>query len=226
VRILGIETSTHRAGVALADGERVVASSVLPEGAPHSSSLVPEIDRMLAECGIGIRQVEGIAVGIGPGSFTGIRLGLATAQGLSISLGIPLRGIGSFDALVAGCGLAAPRLCPIADAHSHGCYAAVYERAGGELTCAREPFVCRPEELRRVIAGDVMFIGPHLSRFSGVLASIFGPHASFDRSDRFPDAATAARLYESPRAILDDPPGSLVPLYLLPGVRVPPVTRR
>jgi tRNA threonylcarbamoyladenosine biosynthesis protein TsaB len=168
--------------------------------------------------------LEGIAVGIGPGSFTGIRLGLTTAQGLAISLGIPLRGIGSFDVLTADYAGRSPRVCPLVDAHRAGCYAALYERDGKGLRCTREPFVCRPQEMPELIEGEVFFMGPHLSRFRVAISAAFDTRVSFDNSDKFPAASSAALLFASPRALSDDPPGTVAPLYILPGVRVKSVS--
>lgn len=112
------------------------------------------------------------------------------------------------------------RVCVLADAHSHGLYAAVYERDGAECRRVKEPFVCRPEALPGMIEGEVFFLGPHLGRFREPLAALFAGRASFDAEDRFPSASTAALLFESPTAVRDDPPGTVAPLYLLPGVRV------
>lgn len=225
MKILGIETSTRTAGLAVAEGEKVAAETVLPREKSNSASLIPGLDRMLKEAHIQLGELRGIAVGIGPGSFTGIRLGLATARGLSLALGIPVRGVGVFDLLLADYRGDAERICPLIDAHSYGCYSALYEKAGGGYRRAREPMVCRPEELANKIEGDIFFLGPHVGKFRSDLKKLFGARASFDAEDRFPSAATAARLYDNPRAVHDDPPGSVGPLYILPGVRVKSVDR-
>lgn len=245
MNILGIETSTRRASIAVARGGEALAETVLPGDRSASAQLVPALDGLLKKCGLAAGDLDGIAVGIGPGSFTGIRIGLATARGLSAARGTPLRGVCGFDVLVAGCfgtagagehgiptlslspagrgmgrGGNAVRVCVLADAHSHGLYAAVYERDGAECRRVKEPFVCRPEALPGMIEGEVFFLGPHLGRFREPLAALFAGRASFDAEDRFPSASTAALLFESPTAVRDDPPGTVAPLYLLPGVRV------
>lgn len=258
MNILGIETSTRRAGLAIVRDGALLREAVLPEETNPSAQLVPALERLMNECGFVPAEIGGIAVGIGPGSFTGIRIGLATARGFCTARGTPLRGISGFDNLISGCaglkfgsGMATPpaaegqgapfslppcgggkgkgdfppRICPIVDAHSYGLYAAIYARAEAGYRREKEPFVCKPEELPERVGGEVFFMGPHLGRFREVLAGLFGPRASFDAEDRFPSAATAALLYDGPAAVRDDPPRTVSPLYLLPGVRVRSVTR-
>jgi tRNA threonylcarbamoyladenosine biosynthesis protein TsaB len=226
MKILGIETSTQHASIAIVDGNTVIAEANLTDGVRHSTTLLPALDALLKAHGVGLKEICGIAVGIGPGSFTGIRLGLATARGLSLSLNIPIRGICGFDNLLAGYEGAAPRVCPLVDAHTYGFYTALYASEGRSFSRIREPLVCQPGELVKIVEGATLFMGPLLSKFKGTLAQLFGERASFDDFDRFPTAATAAGLYESPLAIRDEPPGNVAPLYLLPGVRAKSVNRR
>lgn len=249
MNILGIETSTQRASLAVAAGGTLLAEVVLPGDANPSAQLVPALDGLLKRYGLAPAEIGGIAVGTGPGSFTGIRIGLATARGFFAARGTPLRGVGAFDNLIGGySGLSraedpnfppsslppggggvgrggAARVCPIVDAHSYGVYAAVYEREGMGYRLVNAPFVCKPDALPGLIEGGVFFMGPHLGRFRDLLAGIFGVRASFDAEDRFPSAATAALSFDSPAALRDDPPGTVVPLYLLPGVRAKSVNR-
>jgi tRNA threonylcarbamoyl adenosine modification protein YeaZ len=226
MNILGIETSTRRASIAIAADGALLAEVVLPEDANPSAQLVPALDGLLKKCGLVPGDIKGIAAGTGPGSFTGIRIGLATARGFYAARGTPLRGVGGFDNLLAGCAGDAALICPLVDAHSYGVYAAVYEREGTEYRRMKEPFVCRPDALPGLIKGEVFFMGPHLGRFRELLAGLFGSRASFDAEDRFPAASTAALLFDSPAALRDDPPGTVAPLYLLPGVRVKSVSRK
>lgn len=251
MNILGLEASTRRASIAVVRSGGAPAETVLPDDRSASAQLVPALDGLLKKCGLAAGDLDGIAVGIGPGSFTGIRICLATARGFSAARGTPIRGVCGFDALVAeyfepagaredgipsppfspggggaGSERGAARLCVVADAHSHGLYAAVYVRDGGKYRRAQEPFVCRPDALPGRIEGEVFFLGPHLDRFREPLAKLFAGRASFDTENRFPSATAAALLFESPSAVRDDPPGAVAPLYLLPGVRVKPAGGR
>ncbi|MCX6354652.1 MAG: tRNA (adenosine(37)-N6)-threonylcarbamoyltransferase complex dimerization subunit type 1 TsaB [Candidatus Aureabacteria bacterium] len=226
MKILGIETSTQKASIAVSDGNKVIGELFLPEGVSSSASLIPSLDTMLKREGIGREELRGITVGIGPGSFTGIRLGISTARGLSMALGIPLRGVGVFELLLTEYAGGAGRVCPLVSAHSYGFYTSLYEKEENGYRCRLAPFVCQPRDLPEKIEGEIFFIGPHLSRFREVLEKVFGRRASFDCSDMFPRASIVARLYESPTATRDEPRGSISPLYILPGVRVKSVSRR
>ncbi len=121
------------------------------QGGPlHTTVLLEEIERAAAAAG-GWQAVERIAVGIGPGSFTGLRVGIATARGLGLSRGLPLSGVGTLDALGRGLGEAAgarPRLA-ILDARRGEVAAALYAASGERLW---EPLLGSPEELAEKIA--------------------------------------------------------------------------
>jgi tRNA threonylcarbamoyladenosine biosynthesis protein TsaB len=101
--VLAIDTSTLRASVALVQEEPGRTPRVLAEGesdsARHSDNLLPLIDRVLAEAGRAIADVEAVAIGAGPGSFTGLRIGMATAKGLAFSMNVPLWAASSLAAL-------------------------------------------------------------------------------------------------------------------------------
>jgi tRNA threonylcarbamoyladenosine biosynthesis protein TsaB len=105
--ILAFDTATDVATSALvADGE------VLGERVSRAVTLLEDVDALLRQAGTRTRDVEALAVGIGPGSFTGVRIGLSTARGLALALGIPVAGVSTLDALAAG----APGAVPVIDA--------------------------------------------------------------------------------------------------------------
>ena len=99
--LLAVDTSTTKAGIALFDGE-VVAESVWLAGRDHGRHLMPVIEHTLARLGRQPSDLTAVAAARGPGSFTGLRVGLAVARGLQVGLGIPLYGVGSLDILANG----------------------------------------------------------------------------------------------------------------------------
>jgi len=99
VLTLGIDTATRTGGVALANGGRVIRSLACPLRLAHSESVLPMIDRLLEEAGSPLDAVAAVAVAAGPGSFTGLRVGLATARGLALGCGIPLVAVPTMEAL-------------------------------------------------------------------------------------------------------------------------------
>jgi tRNA threonylcarbamoyladenosine biosynthesis protein TsaB len=123
----------------------------LLEPAAHSQELLPELDRLIAESGTGWEDVTSIAIGVGPGTFTGLRIGVATARALGQSLGVGLKPVSSLEALAEG--LASTRddsddrpLLSVIDARRGQVFAALY-RVGDPLTGVWEPTVLDPDEL-------------------------------------------------------------------------------
>lgn len=101
MRLLAVETSTLAGGVALLDGERLVAEYLLDVGIAHSERLMAAVDRVLSDARWTTRDLAGLAVAVGPGSFTGLRVGIAFAKGLALALDKPTAGIGTLEALAA-----------------------------------------------------------------------------------------------------------------------------
>jgi len=99
--VLGLDTCLTACSVAVRDGERVIAhaSEVMARG--HQERLAPMAQRVMAEAGLPFTRLERIGVTVGPGSFTGLRVGLAFAKGLASALGVPLAGVGALEALAA-----------------------------------------------------------------------------------------------------------------------------
>ena len=108
MKILALTTSTPRFGAALVDGATVVASAEHDEEMKHAERLFPAVERVLAEAGWRREQLDAIACDIGPGSFTGVRVGLASAKGMALALDVPLWPVGSLEAMAAAAFALAP----------------------------------------------------------------------------------------------------------------------
>jgi len=101
MRVLAVETSTMSGGAALLDGERVVGEYILDVRVTHSERLMAAIDQLLNDAGWSAGDLEGLAVAVGPGSFTGLRVGLSTVKGLALALSIPVAAVPTLDAMAA-----------------------------------------------------------------------------------------------------------------------------
>ncbi|HEX8752151.1 MAG TPA: tRNA (adenosine(37)-N6)-threonylcarbamoyltransferase complex dimerization subunit type 1 TsaB [Solirubrobacterales bacterium] len=152
--VVGFDTATvDTAAGAWRDGE-VLEESLLGrsrEGRPrHATSLLEEVEKAAAAAG-GWDAVDLIAVGLGPGSFTGLRVGIATARGLGVSRGIPATGVCTLDAVAAGISEAGAdgRRLAVLDGFRGEVFAALYETDGSRTW---DPFVCRPAELAARVA--------------------------------------------------------------------------
>jgi tRNA threonylcarbamoyladenosine biosynthesis protein TsaB len=142
--LLGLDTSTPAsvAAVLRADGqgfEVLAPAARLAEPPAHASELLPAVDRVLEQSGLGFGELEAVAVGVGPGGFTGLRIGIVTARALAAAGGLELRPVSSLAALAAGTEEA--RVLALIDAKRGELFAALYEE-GKEVW---PPFAARPE---------------------------------------------------------------------------------
>lgn len=129
MRLLALETATGGAGLALAEGERVLAELVLGAERAVSEQLLPALDALLGLAGCGREEIEAYAISIGPGSFTGLRVGLATVKGLAFGGAAPVAAVPTLAALAAAVVAKGP-VAALLDARRGEVYAAVYPSAG------------------------------------------------------------------------------------------------
>jgi len=149
MKVIGFDTATDDTVVAAIDGEQTVSERALPPGdrrPVHSQALLELIDEAAAALG-GWKEVDRIAVGIGPGTFTGIRIGVATAAGLAASTGVPVVGVSTLDALarsILGRTRDMGAVMPLIDARRGEVFGSLNDEKGRPTG---EPFVCGPEAL-------------------------------------------------------------------------------
>jgi tRNA threonylcarbamoyladenosine biosynthesis protein TsaB len=149
-KTLSIDTATPRVDVALLDGEELKAEIRLSWPETRSAHLLPAIDYLLREAGWRLADLNLIAVGSGPGSFTGIRIGLSTALGLAQSLRVPMAAVSGLDALAFSVPHVGRRLGVALDAQRSQVYYAEYEGRDGCYRRVVHPILLRPEELGTV----------------------------------------------------------------------------
>lgn len=213
LRVLGIETSCVRGSVALVEAGKTLAVASHQRENAHEQSIQPLIEQVLARAGWSARALDRIAVGTGPGSFTGLRVGIALAQGISEGLEIPLVGVSSLEAMAA----AAPSHLPgarvaVLDARRGELFFAAYGADGRELMAPQ--IVESPaaaERLASTLGGPALLLGKDWG--GGATEGL--QHRS-DESD-LPHACWIALL-----AARREPGPPVVPLYLRPPTAVVP----
>lgn len=131
--ILAIETATLVSSVALATADTLLAEITLQTKKTHSELLMPHIGKIMESAGVKKSDLTAISVSIGPGSFTGLRIGLATAKTLAYALNIPLIGVPTLAALAYGCPIPGVILAPMLDAQKGNVYQALFEWKDGKL---------------------------------------------------------------------------------------------
>lgn len=191
--IIYIETSTALCSTALSRGGEIIAARSNDER-KHASLTAPFIKEMLDEHGLGVSDCDAVCVSMGPGSYTGLRVGVSTAKGLCFGAGIPMIGVGSLDTLVwqaidrnllpDGC----RHIVPMIDARRMEVYCAVFDVTGKQV---REiaPEIVTEESFADILAeGPVLFIGDGARKCSEVIKSA---DATF--IDACPEAASMLR---------------------------------
>lgn len=208
--MLGLDGALQGFSVAVAIGDACAARRAEPGPRGQAEAMLPMIQACLDEAGLGFPDIDAIAVTVGPGGFTGLRVALATARGLRLALAKPAVGISTLEALAAGVPEAARAgriILAVIDARRAEVFAQAF---APDLTPLTEPVVTSPAEAARLATGPVVLAGtgealvrPHLPE---ALAGVAPPE---------PDAATVARLV----ARRPPPPADLPapsPIYLRP----------
>ncbi|MBI5380039.1 MAG: tRNA (adenosine(37)-N6)-threonylcarbamoyltransferase complex dimerization subunit type 1 TsaB [Nitrospirae bacterium] len=188
--ILALETATSQIGVALVNEGGVLAERAYPPGEPPSLRLLEGVEEVCRAAVVPLEKLDGLAVSVGPGSFTGLRVGMATAQGLAFALEIPIAPIPTLEALAWSLPQATGFLCPILDAKQGEVYAAIYRyNPDGKLDTLLGERVITPRDLAASIRGPVTFLGEGAERYGPLLRQML-PHAEFAHSAaRYPSAA-------------------------------------
>jgi tRNA threonylcarbamoyladenosine biosynthesis protein TsaB len=222
VRILGWDTATAATAVAFVDtGPGGVAVQARHEPAPgerpgHARELLAAVERVLAEAGAGWEDVERLAVGTGPGSFTGLRIGLATARAAALARGLPLAGVGTLRALAAGAEADADPAEPVLavlDARRGEAFAAAWTRRGRELMA---PVALAPERLAervRALSARPRAVGDGALAFRAPLEAAGAVIPDDGSPLHRVSAAIVCRLAGTARTV---DPAAIVPQYLRP----------
>jgi tRNA threonylcarbamoyladenosine biosynthesis protein TsaB len=170
VKVLGLDTSTLTASAAVLDDDTVLAEDTADTaGGAASEALMPLVARVLERAGLAPRDLEAVAVGAGPGSFTGLRIGMATAKGIAFAAGIPLWAVSSLAALALGAVRrgATGTIMPVLDARRGEIYVGTYR---DDLTPLAPEAVMAPSGVP--VHGTVTLVGDALDAYRTELAGI------------------------------------------------------
>ncbi len=174
MKILGIETSMYAGSIAVSEDEKILGEYYFNTGPSHSEKLLPSIDWLLKELSIDKTELEGIAVSLGPGSFTSLRIGLAAAKGLSYALGIPIAGVCTLELMANNLPLAPFTICPLIDARRGEVFTAFFESQEGRVVRISEDMVLSAENLAGKIKDRTILIGEGALLYSDFLEDIMG----------------------------------------------------
>jgi tRNA threonylcarbamoyladenosine biosynthesis protein TsaB len=214
---LGIETATERVSVAVGGHEGVIGLFEVTRGRRHAETLVPAIEFVCERAGIELDEIGVVAVDVGPGLFTGLRVGLASGKAIAHALRIPMIGISSLDLLAFPCRHADRVVVPVIDARRGEVFYAMYRQVPGGTQQVAEPAVGPVDELVADLLArsqDVLLVGDGAIRYHDEILEGF--HAEFG-GDAHPSAAPLVQLAHA-RALREEwvNPWEIEPVYLRP----------
>ena len=221
MEILSLETSTKTFSLAVSDHQKILTSRHFKLTQVLSSSIIPAIDGILKKSGLALKDLDGFAIGLGPGSFTSLRVGLSTVKGLAFVTGKPIVGISSLDVLAMNApSMVGAPICVVCDARRNLVYSCLYQRSKNGLERTSEYFLTEIDEILNKIKGTVFFVGDGIGLYKEKILAR-GPE-SFStllakEKDWYPHARYLAEL-ATPRFLKKefDAIDKIVPLYLYP----------
>jgi tRNA threonylcarbamoyl adenosine modification protein YeaZ len=217
MKILGIDTSTKYLSVALIEDNDVLVAIDIKKELQHSTLLIPTIDKTLGKCNLKLKNVDAIALSIGPGSFTGLRIGVAACKAFNMALGISIIAVPTLDAIAYNfIEEEGELLCPLLDAKKEKAYACFYEKTGLEgvsLKRLSDYLLLDIDSVLGKIKRPTLIFGDGIGLYAGHLRK--NRYAEISTKEWYPKADIVAKL-ALPRAQKKEftNPDGLVPMYL------------
>ncbi len=233
MKVLGIDTSTALLSAAVLDDGRLAAESAResvqardrrPGRSNHAEGLIPLIEEVLGRAAMDFPGLSLLGVAVGPGSFTGLRIGISTAKGLVYGSDTPMVGVRTLEAVAYRVppGDGSTFVCPLMDARKGEVYGALYRRTATAFECLIEDTVAAPESLVRQVeaaaSAPCVFVGNGARAYADLIARCTGGRARITAGDEFPTIASAvARIAEARfRAAPEKAAEPLTPHYIRP----------
>jgi tRNA threonylcarbamoyladenosine biosynthesis protein TsaB len=220
MRVLAFDTSADVTSVAVCSDGRVLSEDHVRGAERHAESLFPKLQACLANAQVALADIDLLGVGVGPGSFTGVRVGVATAKGLGFALRRPVCGVISLEALARAARGEGEWLAPCLDAFKGEVFAALYRCVSDELTCELEPFHAVPAVAYQRLSeagGDQPFalLGAGFRRYRAIFHELAPALLECSEARDVPHARQIAELAERAFERAGAPAlESLAPLYL------------
>ena len=186
MRLLAVDTTSARGSIAVLEGDTVRGGAGFQTPAGHAQRLLPEIDGLLGSLGLSLADVEAFAVAVGPGSFTGLRIGIASVEGLAFATGRPVIGVSTLDATASRYRSRARLVAPFLDARREEIFGALFRTDGDALETVIDPVCERPEEflvrLKGVSPEPIVFAGDGIELYGALVRRVMGERAHLEES--------------------------------------------
>jgi tRNA threonylcarbamoyladenosine biosynthesis protein TsaB len=182
MKVLAIDTSNYTMGVALLDGNTVIGEIITNLKKNHSVRLMPAVEQIMKECGVKPNELEKIVVASGPGSYTGVRIGVTAAKTMAWALNIPIAGVSSLEVLAANGSYFSGCICPLFDARRQQIYTGLYTYEHEKLKNVKEDRIILIEEWLNQLKGrdeQILFVGNDVSIHKEMIREMLGEQAVF-----------------------------------------------
>lgn len=214
MKTLAIDTSTSFLSLACLDDERTVSMLHEDAGTKHSEIITAKIKKLAKDAGWTMKDIDLIAFGLGPGSFTGLRIGAATVKGMAMALGCGVAGVPTLDAVAMRVPSGDGSVAPIIDAHKGKVYSCFYERTSeGYLRRKTDYLLSDVRDLERFVTGKTVFFANGLDKYRNVIEK-WAKAEIAEGVDWFPRADDIGRMALSLVSAQALPPQDLEPMYL------------
>ncbi len=215
--ILGIESATAQVGVALGSHEGVVASAHSSKDRRHAESITPMISFVCEQANVELTDISVVAVDIGPGLFTGLRVGIASAMAVAHGLGVPMIGVSSLDLGAFAASHSSRLIVPCYDARRGEVFSAHYRSVPGGVQRVSNPAVSTPDELAAelmALSEEILFLGNGAERYREHFEMISGIEFA-GNGLWYPSARSLVEL-SHPKAMREEfvSPSEIEPLYI------------
>jgi len=213
MKTLGIETSTFSGSVSVCDDDTILCEYVFNTGPRHNEVLIPTIERLLSDCGLGKDDLEAVCVSVGPGSFTSLRIGVSTAKTLCYSLGTDLAGVPSLEILASNALWCGDDVCAMTDAGRGEVFFSFYDLKSAEKTPAG---ISTPESVCAGVRGKTVFVGSGALLHENLIRDAVGESAVFLPANLNTPRASGCALIGRKKILSGqkDDPFTLTPFYL------------
>jgi tRNA threonylcarbamoyladenosine biosynthesis protein TsaB len=190
--LLTVDTSTPAGSVAISRGETLLGEILLNVKSTHTDRLLLTLRQLLTDTGVQLVDVDALGVVLGPGSFTGLRVGVATVKGLALAMDKPVVGVSTLQTLAMQVPFPRHPLCVLLDARKNEVYAGLFHWQGGQPVSARPETVIAPDMLLAAIDGEMLFAGDGAVAYRTLICRRLGARAHFVPWALHPPRASAA----------------------------------
>jgi len=197
MKVLAMETSTSKLGVAIADDDSILAEYRSDSALKHSQESIPAIQKVLKEAGCRLSDMDAFAVSIGPGSFTGLRVGVSVIKGLNLVTRAPVVAVPTLDVIAYNSAGSRIPVCVMVDARKGNVYSCLYKEGKYGIIRIWDHLLISPEELADRIkneAGETLFSGDGIPAYRNTILKAAWNAKFADEKIWFPDVNTVARL--------------------------------